>query len=379
MRSDIRATSVYSPVKVQQGFATLTLTVLMLAVIILVTLYTARFKAQEQRIMRNHLASHEAFVIADAGLERVIMRLDADRTNVNRTITGVIGAGVYTATLTGQRISDTLRGDVDIVDVDLVAQSADGRGRKNIGMKLAVIPLMRRAPAVPVAVRGNMNVSGSFQIVANPNGGGDGVPLSIWTSGNVDINGNGTTCGQEEFSNGNCSSQPFSERGDHGMDILDNDTNFPADLLDYVFGVPEASWEDLRELADIQVTDCTGLGPASKGFIWVTGSCSMGAGDVIGSEEEPVILVMQDAHLTMNGGATIFGMVFSFTTPGNATQYSLQMNGGSLVHGSVLANRNPDLSNGNLTVRYAESVLTNMINKGTFRRVHRVGGSWHDF
>ncbi|KFZ31399.1 hypothetical protein IDSA_01370 [Pseudidiomarina salinarum] len=357
----------------------MTLTVLLLAIIILVTLYTARFKVQEQRIMRNHIASQEAMMVAEAALEQVVMRVNDDRTNLNRTLTGVIGAATYSATLSGQRFEDTPRGAVDIVNVDLTANSADGRGVRSLGMKLAVIPLVRRSPDVPVAIRGSMNVSGSFQIVANPDGGGDGVPLSIWTSDNVDINGNGTTCGQQEFDAGNCSSQPFSERGDHGMDILDNDPNFPDDLLDYLFGVPEANWEDLRAMAEVEYTSCDNLGPASTGLIWVTGACSLGSGDVIGSADEPVALIVQNADLTMNGGATIYGMVFGFNTPGNTTPYDFKMNGGAMVEGAVMSNRDPDLSNGNLTVRYNGQVLTNVVTNGAFRRVHRVGGSWHDF
>ncbi|RUO70842.1 PilX N-terminal domain-containing pilus assembly protein [Pseudidiomarina salinarum] len=374
MRSDVTVLSGSN-----RGFATLTLTVLLLAIIILVTLYTARFKVQEQRIMRNHIASQEAMMVAEAALEQVVMRVNDDRTNLNRTLTGVIGAATYSATLSGQRFEDTPRGAVDIVNVDLTANSADGRGVRSLGMKLAVIPLVRRSPDVPVAIRGSMNVSGSFQIVANPDGGGDGVPLSIWTSDNVDINGNGTTCGQQEFDAGNCSSQPFSERGDHGMDILDNDPNFPDDLLDYLFGVPEANWEDLRAMAEVEYTSCDNLGPASTGLIWVTGACSLGSGDVIGSADEPVALIVQNADLTMNGGATIYGMVFGFNTPGNTTPYDFKMNGGAMVEGAVMSNRDPDLSNGNLTVRYNGQVLTNVVTNGAFRRVHRVGGSWHDF
>ncbi|WP_127346709.1 pilus assembly PilX N-terminal domain-containing protein [Pseudidiomarina mangrovi] len=363
----------------QTGFATLTLSVLLLAIIILVTLYTARFKMQEQRIMRNHLASQEAAMIAEAALEQVIMLINSDRTDLNRTITSTVAAASYTAVLVGTRYEDTPRGEIDVVDIRLTATSADGRATRTVQQQVAIMPLIRTEPDVPVAIRGSMNVSGSFQVVANPNGGGDGVPLSIWTSGDVDINGNGTTCGQQEFSEGNCATAPFSQRGDHGVDILDNDANFPADLLEYLFGVPEADWQQLRDMAVTEVANCDSLGPTSTGLIWVTGTCNLGAGDQIGSVENPVALIIQDADLTMNGGAEIFGIGFSFATPGNMTNYDFKMNGGAVINGAVMSNRDPDLSNGNLTVRYSGEVLSNLVTNDAFRRVYRIGGSWHDF
>lgn len=361
-----------------KGYATLTLTVLLLAVIILVTLYTARFKVQEQRIMRNHQAAQEANLIADAALEQTIMVIDDDRTDLNRTFTGTIAGASYTATLAATRYEDTPRGDVDIVDITIQAQSADGRGRRQVQQQVAVLPLLRSAPDTPVAIRGSMNVSGSFEVVANPNGGGDGVPLSIWTSGDVDINGNGTTCGQQEFAEGNCASLPFSERGDHGVDILDNDPNFPSDLLEYLFGVPEAEWENLRAMATARYDNCDSLDLNSTGLIWINGSCTLNTAQV-GTEANPVALVVQDGNVTMNGSITVYGMVFSFTTPGETTNYDLKMNGGARIEGAVMANRDPDLSNGNLTARYNESVLTNIVTNDAFRRIYRVGGSWHDF
>lgn len=363
---------------IQRGFATLTLSVLLLSIIILATLYTARFKAQEQRVMRNHAASQEAYLIADAALEQVIMLIDADRNNLTRTINGTIGGAAYSATTVGTRVDDTPRGDIDLVAVTVAAQSADTRGRRTVRQHIAVMPLIRSAPDVPVAIRGAMNVGGSFQVVANPNGGGDGVPLSIWTSDDVDINGNGNTCGQQEFDQGNCASLPFSERGDHGVDILDNDSNFPADLMMYLFGIEEANWPDLKAMATAEYTNCDSLSSASTGLIWISGPCELSSGQ-IGTADNPVALIIQDGNFRINGSMEIFGMVFAFRTPGNIAAYDFKMNGGAVIQGAVMANFDPDLSNGNLTARYNAQVLNNVVTNDAFRRVYRVGGSWHDF
>lgn len=359
------------------GFATITLTVLLLSVIILVTLYTARFKVQEQRIMRNHAGMQEATLVADAALEQVIMLINAERSNLDRTVEGNIAGAIYSATLTSTRFANTIRGVVDVVDIVLAASSADGRSNRTVRQQVAVLPMIRSAPDTPVAIKGSMNVSGNFQVVANPNGGGDGVPLSIWTEGDVDINGSGSTCGQQEFSEGNCSSQPFSERGDHGVDILDNDPNFPDDLLEYLFGVSEPNWTDLRDAATQIVNNCDSIGPHSNGLIWVIGNCSPSVD--IGSQENPVALVIQDGSLAINGNTVVNGLVFAFKTPGNTGDYDLKLNGGATINGAVMANFDPDLSNGTLKVRYHEEILTNLVTNDAFKRVTRVGGSWRDF
>jgi hypothetical protein len=143
--------------------------------------------------------------------------------------------------------------------------------------------------------------------------------------------------------------------------------------------VPEADWQQLKDMAVSEYANCDSLGPASSGLIWITGACSLGAGDQIGSADNPVALIIQDADLTMNGGAEIFGIGFSFATPGNINQYDFKMNGGAVIHGAVMSNRDPDLSNGNLSVRYSGDVLSNLVTNDAFRRVYRIGGSWHDF
>ncbi|RUO61841.1 pilus assembly PilX N-terminal domain-containing protein [Pseudidiomarina insulisalsae] len=368
----------FETVKGKQGFATVTLTVMLLAIIIIVTLYTARFKAQEQRIMRNHMSMLEARTVADAALEQTIMELDKDRSNLDRTITSSIDGANYTATITSVTYPNTPRGNVDVVELEVVANSADGSATQRAAQQLIVMSLLRGGPNVPLAIRGGINVSGSFQVVANPNGGGDGVPLSIWTDNTVNMGGAGTTCGQWEFDHGVCESQSFSSRGDKGVDILDNDPDFPDDMLNYLFGVPEDSWQQLRDMANLVTSNCSSLGPDTTGLIWVEGNCDMPNGDV-GTEDDPALIVVQDGDFKMNGSVQLYGMLFQFNTPGNTTDYKITLNGGAFVNGSVMASQNPDLSNGNLTVRYNVDAMRQVVTGDAFRRLYRVGGSWHDF
>ena len=151
-----------------------------------------------------------------------------------------------------------------------------------------------------ITTSGSAGVTGTLQVVTNPNGGGPGVPVSVWTRVNVDKTGTTNTCYADEFfryTQGNTTPVPYQGtircddcRCDangapptlsydasgslqaEGIDVLDVDagTNsttgyhvggqvgvnynvrsdalsyplceFPPDLFKYVFGPP--TWDD---------------------------------------------------------------------------------------------------------------------------------------
>lgn len=152
----------------------------------------------------------------------------------------------------------------------------------------------------PITTSGSAGVTGTLQVVTNPNAGGPGVPVSVWTRVNVDKTGTTNTCYADEFFrytqggvtpvpyqgtircddcqcdvNGAPPTLSYDSSGnvqEEGIDILDVDagTNsstgyhvdgqvginynvrsdalsyplceFPPDMFKYVFGT--ATWED---------------------------------------------------------------------------------------------------------------------------------------
>ena len=147
----------------------------------------------------------------------------------------------------------------------------------------------------PIISSGSVNVTGGLQVVTNPNGGGNGVPVSVWTRANVDKTGTPNTCYADEFFRygaknnapptllgntivcdtcqcANDKTLSFDKSGnaiDEGMDILDVEegttsadrgtgTNynvrsdslsypiceFPPDVFAHIFGV--SAWEDMN-------------------------------------------------------------------------------------------------------------------------------------
>lgn len=140
----------------------------------------------------------------------------------------------------------------------------------------------------PIVASGTIDVTGGLQLVTNPNAGGHGVPVSVWTRKDVTKTGTPNTCYYDEFirhGGGTASWEGTETRvlvcddcscaGDdtlsydssgnlqtEGIDILDIDNNtvatpitgqvnydvlpeeFPCDLFSFVFGVQARTDDD---------------------------------------------------------------------------------------------------------------------------------------
>jgi Tfp pilus assembly protein PilX len=130
----------------------------------------------------------------------------------------------------------------------------------------------------PVVASGSVDVTGSLNIVTNPNAAGAGVPVSVWTRKDMTKTGTPNTCYYDEFTrftkgsvtptiednvvvcdDCQCDTEhtiSYDKSGnaqDEDIDILDIDGNsgvnldvrpqdFPCDLFEFVFGVK--SWQD---------------------------------------------------------------------------------------------------------------------------------------
>ncbi|WP_100643045.1 PilX N-terminal domain-containing pilus assembly protein [Alteromonas facilis] len=375
-----RSYSPQSSFQAQRGAMMLAASVLLLVLVTLGTLYTGRIKTVEHQITLNTQNYKEAFAAAEAGSMKAFGRLmDEPRWNGAAFNELLVNQSQFNVTGVRQEVARN-SATVDVVTITAVGTSADGLANVTVIEQALQYSVLANPPDVPLIVAGGLAVGGNFEVAANPNGGGTGVPLSIWTDLDVDLNnGSGTTCGLQEFTDGNCSSSPYSEKGFKDLDILDNDPSFPTDLMEYLFNVPEAEWATLRSDADLVINSCAGLNAATSGLIWMDGDCHINAGTVVGSTADPVILIVTDGDLTMNGGAEIHGMVFSFRKPGVVADFEINMIGGAQVNGVVASNHPVGHANGTYNAVYDADVLAQLELNDTFQRVARIPGSWRDF
>ena len=282
----------------------------------------------------------------------------------------------------------------------------DGSGSATILQTVATIDPFSDAPAAPLMATPNVAASGNVSIVTNPNGAGPGIALTFWSGSDVQLQsgGNSRTCYPQEFFDrvGNndsvveqagvlicdtCSCPTTKADGAitadavDGIDIIDFDGNFgerpdppagsyPADVFEYFFGVPSSEWQSIKRGAE-QLADCSTVGPASSGLIWVSGQCDV-ISDV-GSPGAPVLLVAAGG-IRINANHKVFGLVFITGVEGQGG--TVTFNGGPQFYGGIIADYPIDILNGNYTVIYDENIFTNLQSTGPFGKLP---GSWKDF
>lgn len=295
----------------------------------------------------------------------------------------------------------------------IVAQgtSIDGSGTVLAKQAYSFAPFLARTPDAPLIAAGTIATTGALNVVANPNGGGSGVPLSSWSNGDTALAGSMQTCQIEEFLSTNtnytyqgdpdgntvtlcpsCScpnnaSLQISSSGVEGIDILDVDgntgvnpdsTSFPSDLFQYVFGVAESDYQKVKDKAKL-ISNCETLGPSSSGLYWHptgTGDCRMPTGTNVGSVAAPVLLVVEDTQFRMNNNGAFFGLIFAFSRTASA---GVAINGGPTLYGSLISNQNINLGNGNYNARYDATVLENLAKSLDNGGMYAVPGSWKDY
>ena len=175
-----------------------------------------------------------------------------------------------------RRATSSVTNAVKLVSTGQIAGEAS---RATVTVTVGTYRIINVPPDVPPVVASSVIAGlGNATIVANPNGGGKGVPLSVWTRGNLGALGNTAsgsyqTCEADEFFRSdnsttrnaatgallcdNCScpsAAKISQNGVEGKDSLDRDDTdsgvnkatdtvlspnyqFPCDLFAYVFGI----------------------------------------------------------------------------------------------------------------------------------------------
>ncbi len=444
-------------VQQQRGIAALGTSLALLVVTILITLAAAQVSSNDQRGAANEVRAQESGAVGDSGLGRGLSYLRQNVGQIRSTAAGGwMNAGnvkwapcssssttapcgngtsnVFDNSWTAYSNVPNLKTSTEtpgtffthfvarattpgaatpsggVFNVVSEGRSSDGLGKSLIRQSAVFQPVLAHRPDAPLIAAGTIGLSGTISIVANPNGGGTGVPLSAWSSTNITETGSMQTChvweylstgtptGTQTDSDGDmvtlcpaCScpnsvDQTLSRKDVEGIDVLDVDGNvganpdspyFPPDLFEYTFGVSEASWRTVESQAQV-ITDCSTLNASSAGLIWVNGDCSIPSNSIVGSLEAPVILVVANGSFQMNANGQFFGVLFAFAHDGGAID--VKLNGGPTLYGSMISNRNIDTGNGNYTARYDKGVLDNLGNAlGPASRIAPIAGSWRNY
>ncbi|WP_107850830.1 pilus assembly PilX family protein [Oceanimonas marisflavi] len=379
------------------GFTTLAVTLILVSILVAVSAFIGKVLVSEKRITLNEIDYRVAMAAAEQGMAEAIAWL-----NVSDSVTtlpaGTVSTSSGTATYQVTIAEDVpINGVREIVSTATLASGAQSRVSVQVA-ESGVLNPNTSGPAAPLIISGTAPLNGNITIVANPNGSGKGVPVSVWSKDAVTIGGSALTCGLHEYKNGGCTTNnAYSHKQGSSTvirsDIVDNDPGFPSDMFDYVFGEPDsaAAWEKLNAKATAIVSSCTDpLLSGGAGFFIVEGAANC-TFDTIGSSTAPVILLVKDSSVVMNASSKFYGILFSYDSdPAAAPAYNIKVNGGAEFYGSLLANHDSvTMANGTFSFIYNEDIICDLsacassgLGSGSsnpFISIDVIPGSWKDW
>ncbi len=331
-------------------------------------------------------------------VEALFCLIDLDLGPLSAVTSPILGCQVDPALVNGSHFMVTLlaRGEAD-------CNGGQCRAKALISEKVTnfTISAFAKIPGVPLITNSDFPASGVAEIVSNPNGGGPGIPLSIWGNGNESCSGQSpltpnldgwSSCSALEWYGeslipsdlscalGDCSC-PADDLIGSLFDVLEGlgadvilDEAFPCDLFQFYFGQAREDYRRVRDSIQV-INDCSELDANSAGAYWVTGeSCIIPSNTVVGSAEHPVMLISAAAHTWMKNDAVLYGTLFltdvededaSFTSTGHAT-----------VFGSVVADGVDGDVSGTFQVVYNDDITVDTSATGG---LGSITGSWTDF
>jgi hypothetical protein len=366
-----------SSVLKHKGAAILLTVVLLLIMVTLVTLYTGKIQSFEHQILLNTQNQKWAYASSKAGLNQGLAIL-----NVNKVLSNVEVAGSLddNSTFIISAISEDLPSNRKLVTIESRGKSADGLAKATVTEQALVYPILINPPPAPLMVRYGFNSAGEFEVATNPDGLGIAAPLSLWSEALVNLSGTSHhSCMLTEFNQGNCSTHSYSNHSIKLSDIADSSASFPADILSYLFNIPSSEWIQLQQQSDFVFANCDSLDIGSWGVIWIDGDCEVSASTQIGSDSEPVILVVFDGNVEFHSNVALYGLLFSFKPASSIKTLDINMQSASAVFGAVVANYQLGINSALTRVVFQADVMQQLQLSTKLQRVARVPGSWHDF
>ncbi|GAA3547216.1 PilX N-terminal domain-containing pilus assembly protein [Zobellella aerophila] len=372
-----------------KGFTTVTITLLLVSILVAVSAFIGKVLVSEKRIALNEIEYRVAFAAAEKGVASAMAEL-----KVNPTATVLSGAVAISSAQASYSVTMTPNGAATgVTDVVSVA-TLDTGGQTTVSVQLAERSILNpnsSGPAAPLLVGGaSTGISGNMTVVANPNGGGPGVPVSVWSGKDISGGGSMQTCHLGDYASGSgCSASISTKSGGtvvFDTDVVDNDPDFPADMLEYIFGYGAGDWDKIEAMATAVVTSCSEVN--APGFFIVDGGGECDLSGVTSSASSPAIVIVKDANVKANGGDKFYGLLFSYDSdPTDATVFNLKLNGGAQIFGAISTNHGGDNLNGTFDAVYDAGVfciLTNCDSSGggvgnPFVSISTIPGSWKDW
>lgn len=361
----------------QSGAVVILAVVLLLVMVTLVTLYTGKIQTFEHRIVLNTQNHTMAYAAANAGLEMALASVNINKDWGAPEMTGTLDNDSHYAA-TG--IVTPLLENRLLITLSAEGQSADRLAQAHLSEQVLVYPLIFNLPLAPLTVKGGFDVKGRFELVFNPDGLGIANPLSLWSDTLVDMSGaSHYTCSNDAFIEGDCLTKAHSHSMLKLTDIADDSRVFPTDLLAYIFNTDSAESIHLKEQADVVLDSCDVLDIDSLGMFWIYGDCVISESTQVGSESQPIVVLVYDGSLELENDVVFHGLLVSYKPPKSIVTLDINMLENAAINGALVANYQLGSSAGVVRVIYNQTILRRLQTLPYLKRVARVPGSWHDF
>jgi hypothetical protein len=363
----------------QSGGVSLATALILLLCTSLVVIYAAKQAVLEQAIAGNQYRYFSAFAQAEAGLNQALAAYKNNSTDTPCELNNK--ASWSNQPFCAQISQQTVNGQA-IAKINAKASSDDKTANIDLHQSIGFSPwLVNSQPAAALIVAGSVNAETALQIAVNPNGGGIGVPVSIWSRDAINFNSSSNRCQAVDLDNHNCSNPLISD-----LDLVQNvGANFP-DLFAYLFGYAsnQANW--LKEKAKLISPDqCQTLNQAA-GLYWVegNGSCVIdqaGQSDQLDTntfDPQLVVLVLNNVPLQLKADSQIVGYVLMF---GDQSPQQISVENNASILGGLFSNQDLNIHQGNsLKLVWSDySSILDHPNSPTNGAIGLLAGGWRDF
>jgi Tfp pilus assembly protein PilX len=359
----------------QRGAITLFVSLIILIGIIAITGNGSRQAVLEQSSSASDRRAKEAFEAADAGVEKAITFLQANSATVavDANNDGFIDAysnpAITNASLVnGSKFSVTYSnsspGNLDVLDVTSIGTSIDGSVTRTVRVSVVRIPTITSSVSAGIIAKNAVTMSGNSIVtntVTNP---------TIWSGGTTSLSGSASTSGQNGVT---------SDKNAINGDVLQNDNNISSlSSQQFFMNFFNAPPDTVRNNADIHLTNPGSLNTLdgiSGKVIWVdqtTGTAQLNSNVTIGSPTEPVVLIINgnlSGNFQLNGGATIYGVVYTTGDWLNSGGGTANIFGSAIVNGQYQSTGTPNIT-------YEPAIIANI--KKSLDIYTKIPGSWRD-
>lgn len=392
----------------QTGAATLVMTVVLLLLITMVSVYTSRSVLFEQKVSANDFRARQAFEAAETGLATAAAYLgsqggaDKDDDGVLDPVfdTDADGIGdVGNVTFAdNSSVTVTITGAFPALLLQSTGVSDDLTATRTVRSLISTVNALPNSPDNPLTTKGTVVIDGSAT-VHNPEG-----ESTIWSGADVDLGSNNATatnianpadaayptCMDTSMT---CSTTPASSKVAVGLDVIEHDSTLnnltPAQMFQNFFGTSMANYRESRVTLEVLPADAGNLSTNSANpgvhlgvgeVIWVEGDVTL-SGTTVGCETpqvgadvcpnaelDPSILII-NGDLATQGTPKFYGLVY---VVGN-----MDVSSATTVTGAMIVTGNSNnAASGSLDIWYNSDVLGQTQDNGPLAGAP---GSWQDW